>query len=436
MSLFRRSLSLALFALALFALVLFAMPLFSLLPASPLLAQEKEPALDTEPSSEPAANSVDKPSPDAEQATAEPTKEQSIAYDAAMARFQMSRHEFAIALAEQQETFLRYINREVRTPAAKQQYAERRELVRHLMKETFGRALDATDTGVLSQDLVQFIETVVQHRNGIDFYDAQTFEAAAKMLDAGLNFQFLVEAGARSALVTGDFESAGRLFKVLGTVDKFAKIDAILYSNLDRYRDQWEIEQKIREQEISDDNLPRVKLKTTQGDVIIELFLDQAPTTVSNFIRLVEDGFYDGLDFYQVIDHALALTGDPASTGEGNSGKYIVDEHQREGARHGLRGSLAMAKIPIGDTAKLVPHSASSQFAILYLPVASISEQQTVFGCVIEGMDVVSRFRRVDPTKEKEKGEVVLPADSIIEATVIRHPETLPEPEYFVPPVR
>ncbi len=183
-------------------------------------------------------------------------------------------------------------------------------------------------------------------------------------------------------------------------------------------------------QEETDDRLPRVKLETTQGDVVVELFLDQAPTTVANFIRLVEEGFYDELDFYQVIDHVLALTGDPNGDGSGNSGKFIKDEHDREDSRHAFRGSLLMAKIPEEASGEFVPNSASSQFSILLLPIASASDQQTVFGRVMEGMDVVSRLRRVDPNKEKEKDEIVLPADRIIEATVIRRPETLPEPEY------
>jgi peptidylprolyl isomerase len=163
---------------------------------------------------------------------------------------------------------------------------------------------------------------------------------------------------------------------------------------------------------------------------VLELFLDQAPSTVSNFIRLVEERFYDELDFYQVIDHLLALTGDRSGDGTGNSGKFLVDEHEREDARNAFRGSLVMAKIPIGETGKFVPNSASSQFAIFYLPVVAVPESQTVFGRVIEGMDVISRLRRVDPHKEKKKGEIVLPPDRVIEATVIRRPETLPEPEY------
>jgi peptidylprolyl isomerase len=155
---------------------------------------------------------------------------------------------------------------------------------------------------------------------------------------------------------------------------------------------------------------------------------------VSHFIRLVEDGFYNGLDFFQVIDHLLALTGDPGGTGTGNCGQFLRDEHGRPGARKGLRGSLVMAKIPMpDDSGNFIPNSASSQFAILLLPILTASEQQTIFGTVIEGMDVVSRLRRVDPHKEKKKGAIVYPPDSIIEAKVIRRPEILPEPEYVRP---
>jgi peptidylprolyl isomerase len=90
-----------------------------------------------------------------------------------------------------------------------------------------------------------------------------------------------------------------------------------------------------------------------------------------------------------------------------------------------------MAKLPTDQAGEFVPDSASSQFAILFLPIISVADQQTVFGRVIEGMDAISRLRRVDPNKKKEKGQIVLPPDRVIEATVIRRPETLPEPQYL-----
>lgn len=363
----------------------------------------------------------------------EASAEEQQEFEKAFTEFFRVRQQLGAALAEQEDVYIRYVNREDRTPAARKKYFENRQQVRQLMDQTYRAALDVTKTGVLNEQLVRFIVTMVQHRIKTDYYDADTFEGAAKMLDADQNMQFLFSAAARSAIVVGEFDSAERLYQPLIQAEDVPEIDAIMYSNLDSYREQWNEEQRIREQDEKEDRLPRVKLETTQGDVVLELFLDQAPNTVANFVQLVESGFYDGLDFYQVIDHILALTGDPMNNGSGNSGKYIQDEHDRKDSRHAFRGSLLMAKLPTENSGEFVPNSASSQFAILLLPIASASEQQTVFGRVIEGMDVVSRLRRVDPNKEKQKGEILLPADSIIEATVIRRPENMPEPEYINP---
>jgi peptidylprolyl isomerase len=90
-----------------------------------------------------------------------------------------------------------------------------------------------------------------------------------------------------------------------------------------------------------------------------------------------------------------------------------------------------MAKLPDGDNGTFVPDTASSQFAILFLPIAIAVKQQTVFGRVIEGMDAVGRLQRIDPSKEKGKGEIVIPADRILRATVIRKPDELPKPQYL-----
>ena len=89
-----------------------------------------------------------------------------------------------------------------------------------------------------------------------------------------------------------------------------------------------------------------------------------------------------------------------------------------------------MAKMPMGEGGQFFPNSASSQFAILFLPMVSASDEQTVFGRVLEGMDVVSRLRRVDPSKKKDKGSIQVPPDMILEATVLRRPDSLPQPLY------
>ena len=348
--------------------------------------------------------------------------------------FRSKRLELEKAIGDQREIYIRYLNLEEFSPERRKAYFEQRNKVRDLLDETYKAALSILQIG-FDQESGTFVATLVQHRHELDIYDQPTLEGAARLIDGGSNLKYLFEAAARSAVVSGEFEIAKKIYDAIKGENR-EEVDKLLEFNLERYQEQFQAEAVVRELEIREDRLPRVLLKTTQGDVVLELFLDQAPSTVSNFIRLVEEGFYDGLDFYQVIDHLLALTGDPTGSGAGNSGKYLRDEHTRPDARPGLRGSLVMAKLPMtggqqGES--FIPNSASSQFAILLLPILSASEEQTIFGTVIEGMDVVSRLRRVDPHKEKKKGEVQYPPDSIIEAKVIRRPDSLPEPEYVGP---
>jgi cyclophilin family peptidyl-prolyl cis-trans isomerase len=352
-------------------------------------------------------------------------------FDARVARFQSVRQELEKELLRQREIYIRYINREDRSPAAKQGFYAQRQKVRALLDETYQAALDTARMGIY-EEAATFIVTMIQHRVALDIYDGPTMEGAARMIDGGSNLMFMYQAAARSAVVVGEFEMAKRLLDAIDDEQmQELKIDRTLEFLLDQYKQNFEAEKVLREIETKEDRLPRVAIRTTQGDVVVELFLDQAPSAVSHFIGLVEQGFYDDLDFHQVIDNLLALTGDSSGDGSGNSGQFLMDEYQLEGARKAFRGSLVMAKLPMGDTGKFIPHSASSQFAILFLPMISVSDEQTVFGRVIEGMDVISRLRRVDPSKKKAKGQIDLPPDRIIEASVIRRPDTLPEPIYL-----
>ena len=79
---------------------------------------------------------------------------------------------------------------------------------------------------------------------------------------------------------------------------------------------------EIREKEAAEDNLPQVLLNTTQGDVVVELYLNQAPSTVSHFIKLVESGFYDGLTYQRVNAGFMAQGGDPKGNGTGGTGEH------------------------------------------------------------------------------------------------------------------
>lgn len=345
--------------------------------------------------------------------------------------FRGKRLELEKAIGDQREIYIRYLNREEYSPERREAFYKMRDRVRELLDETFMAAVDVLRLG-FDEEAGTYVATLVQHRHNTDIYNFETLEGALLLINGGSELKYVYETAARSAVACGEFDIAKSIYERM-LDDNQDDIDSRLEYNLEEYREEFMTEFAIREAEIKEDRLPRVLLNTTQGDIVVELFLDQAPSTVTNFINLVEEGFYDGLDFFQVIDHLLALTGDPGGTGEGNSGRFLVDEHTRPDHRKSLRGSLVMAKIPApgGQPGVFIPNSASSQFAISLLPILAASQEQTVFGTVIEGMDVVSRMRRVDPFKEKKKGEVQYPSDSIIQATVIRRPEVLPEPKYF-----
>ena len=94
-----------------------------------------------------------------------------------------------------------------------------------------------------------------------------------------------------------------------------------------------------REAETKADDLPRVKLSTSKGDVVVELFENEAPNTVANFIKLVEKGFYDGTPFHRVIGGFMAQGGDPTGTGTGGPGHVIECECGKADARLHFLGS-------------------------------------------------------------------------------------------------
>ncbi len=344
--------------------------------------------------------------------------------------FQDLRLELEASITKQRQIYIRYVNREQHGPQFRRSYFDQRIVTRVMMTKVYDAALDILRIGI-DKEAVTYMITMLQHRHGIGQYDYQTMEGAARLIDGGSNLQYLFEVAARSAVVCGQFEMAKKLYEALPDEDQ-KDIDKRLEYTIDALGKEYDIEEKLRLAELEADNLPQVKLRTTQGVIVVELFIDQAPSTVSHFIQLVEDGFYDGKDFFQVIEDLLALAGDPDATMDPNA-KFLVDEHQLPNARSGLRGSLVMAKVPREGKdleERFFANSATSQFAILLTPLVNAQGDQTVFGTVIEGMEVVSRLARVDPHKKKKKGEQQIPADSIIEATVVRRPDQLPAPVF------
>ena len=160
--------------------------------------------------------------------------------------------------------------------------------------------------------------------------------------------------------------------------------------------------------EIDNKALPQVLLKTSKGDVIIELYEDEAPNTVANFISLVEKGYYDGLTFHRVLDGFMAQGGCPDGTGRGGPGYHIPCECYQANARKHERGTLSMAHAG--------RNTGGSQFFLTFIKTDWLDGKHTVFGKVVKGMENVDKLQRIDPSKP----QAGVKPDKIVEATVVR----------------
>ena len=140
-------------------------------------------------------------------------------------------------------------------------------------------------------------------------------------------------------------------------------------------------------------------LHTSHGAVDVELFDEDAPTTVENFLKLARDGFYDGVIFHRVIPDFMIQGGDPTGTGSGGPGYQFddeINEHKIE------RGALAMANAGPGTN--------GSQFFIVTTESAPwLDGKHTVFGRVTSGMDVVDAISEVDrDARDRPREDVVI----------------------------
>lgn len=225
-------------------------------------------------------------------------------------------------------------------------------------------------------------------------------------------------------------EFFGRLAELAWRTNDFATSSAILHDEklipnnpqvapmrerAQQYDKLWATEAAIREAETKADDLPRVKITTTKGDIVVELFENEAPNAVANFISLVDKKFYDGIAFHRVLGGFMAQGGDPLTKdadprndGSGGPGYTIKCECTSPKARMHFRGSLSMAHAG--------PDTGGSQFFLTFVPTTGLDGKHTVFGRVIEGFDVLDQLQRIDP----EHPNPNIKPDLITSATVIR----------------
>jgi cyclophilin family peptidyl-prolyl cis-trans isomerase len=140
-------------------------------------------------------------------------------------------------------------------------------------------------------------------------------------------------------------------------------------------------------------------LHTNRGAIDLELYSEDAPKTVENFVSLARDGFYDGVIFHRVIPDFMIQGGDPTGTGSGGPGYQFADEFNEHRVE---RGALAMANAG--------PNTNGSQFFIVTADACPwLDGKHTVFGRVTSGMDVVDGISQVDTdARDKPRDDVTI----------------------------
>ncbi len=150
------------------------------------------------------------------------------------------------------------------------------------------------------------------------------------------------------------------------------------------------------------------------GNITLELDADVAPITVTNFVNLVNDGFYNGLTFHRIIDGFMVQGGDPEGNGSGGSSKNIKGEFAANGIKNNIshvRGTVSMARR--SDSY----NSASSQFFIMHEDRTSLDGEYAAFGKVIAGMDVVDELVKVKV--EDDNGTVLKENQPVITSMIV-----------------
>jgi len=233
--------------------------------------------------------------------------------------------------------------------------------------------------------------------------------------DAGKANEDVLLNGATAAMITSELDLAEKFLKAAEEAGMSPDKITSLQEAIEAERPKVAIEMATRAAEEKADDLPQVKIETTKGTIVVELFENEAPNTVANFISLVENQFYNGTPFHRVIPQFMAQGGDPTGTGTSGPGYTIECECDLPNARKHFLGSLSMAHAG-KDTG-------GSQFFLTFRPTEHLDGRHTVFGRVIEGFDVLPKITRTEGPQARPT------QDKIISAEILRKRDHAYEPK-------
>jgi len=292
----------------------------------------------------------------------------------------------------------------------KQRYEELIAQGEKMQPELVAAAIEAyQEAPNADQDIAHFLIGIVAWDVQNDDYE-KALETAKMLIDNEVEEAAINAFAGEAAFSTNQFDLAEKYFNIAKTAGALAALSEEHTphpESVGYYKLEWEKEKAIREAEAKADDLPRVSIKTQHGEIIIELFENEAPNTVANFITLVKQGFYDGLTFHRVLPRFMAQGGCPDGNGSGGPGHEIACECVRDDHRKHFRGTLSMAHAG--------PDTGGSQFFLTFVPTRFLDGRHTAFGRVIEGLDQLAKIQRRDP-EDPDAGD----AEKIIEMKVIR----------------
>lgn len=267
-------------------------------------------------------------------------------------------------------------------------------------EKAFGEAPNA------NPQLTEFLTAIVRGDATRDDFE-RGLSLGQLLLKNGVQDPEVLNAVGTAAYGVGQWDDAEKYLREAAKQGSASEVATSLLQQIPECRETWAREAKLRQAEAKADDLPRVLLKTNKGDIELELFENEAPNAVANFISLVAKGFYNGLVFHRVLPNFMAQGGDPTGTGSGGPGYSIACECHKPDARMHFRGSLSMAHAG-RDTG-------GSQFFLTFLPTTHLNHRHTCFGRVVSGMDVLAKLQRRDPDSPNPPQP-----DRIIEAKVLR----------------
>ncbi len=256
------------------------------------------------------------------------------------------------------------------------------------------------------REIVRFLVSTLNELVGRDDYRPAK-RLGEMLLEGGSKEKELPELAGLAAYGNNDFDATEQHLQLAVEAGTISERGSAILQSLEDCKTTWEEEVKIRAAE-ADDNLPQVRLQTDVGDVVVELFENEAPETVGNFISLVEKGYYDNLTFHRVLSGFMAQGGCPDGNGLGGPGYNVYCECVNDNHRNHFAGSLSMAKT-------MAVNTGGSQFFLTFAPSPNLNGDHTVFGRIVEGWETLPKIVRIDP-----EGDHALPPTKIIKAEVIR----------------